>query len=530
MGLLNNIGEKFSNTIWGSVNEMTNSMAETANSFLYSGGAILNTGVTSNGVGQFNEIANDTYFEYLKNYHFVSAIIDIFASCLSDAIARSDFHIKITGDEEHTKRANDLLDELQLKQFILDNIREFIFRGCYAFGIDYRKKKLYALTDPYNCKIITNTRDVIGYEIDGNILSNDNLCCYYYSLKYMESIGGNKKEEKNPYSITNAPEKIKEQEERNKKAIKKLATENGLPKEIEDIVVKFKKYDVQGLFDAKLFRIFQMYSLECAMYYLSLRESMKPTLLAMGTGGRQINLTNAINMANQVEEILNDPTTGLAQMSDPVVYMNQLVWLMLNNIRVMPSIEQYQNLTDIAANSSNEKRDKLAQELDNVRKEILQELTIPEELFGGQGNRWDNYSRSDRFMTTINQLLDSISRLVKQIVCKYTGISTVSISFNIDTSALSASFDTKNRLSMIAEKVTDIGRLIGGFKDIVENEFCVPTKAYEYLQDMCSSIDEKLGAILIANLGQTNEDGESEKGDKGSRDDIGEDEVGGFDL
>ena len=35
MGLLNNIGEKFSNTIWGSVNEMTNSMAETANSFLY---------------------------------------------------------------------------------------------------------------------------------------------------------------------------------------------------------------------------------------------------------------------------------------------------------------------------------------------------------------------------------------------------------------------------------------------------------------------------------------------------------------
>ena len=149
----------------------------------------------------------------------------------------------------------------------------------------------------------------------------------------------------------------------------------------------------------------------------------------------------------------------------------------------------------------------------------------PEELFGGQGNRWDNYSRSDRFMSTINTLLESISRLVKQIVCKYTGISTVSISFNIDTSALSASFDTKNRLSLIAEKLADLGRVLESFKTIVENEYVQPGKGYEYLKDQCYAIDEKLGDILIANLGQV---GSGNDGEDMGGEDMGDD--GGFDL
>ena len=523
MGLFTNIGEKFSNTIWASTNTMTNSMAEQANSFLYSGGSILNTGISSNGVGQFNDVANTTYFEYLKNYHFISAILDILCSCLSDAINRCDFHVKITGDEDHTQRANDLIDNLQLKQFVLDNLRDMVFRGVYAFGIDYRKPRLYTLDNPYECNIMTNTRDIVGYEINGKVVSNDNLVCYYYQYRQSESIGKKSNEgDSNPYSILNAPNSnVKYKDNNNNK-------DNGdIPEEIAGLVVKFKKHSPYGLFDSKLFRIFQMYSLECALYYLGLRESMKPTLLGMSTGGKSINITNAINMANSIEEILNSPTTGLAQMADPTVYMNQLVWVMLNNIRIMPTLDQYQNLTDLSQNDGSGKREKLAQDLENVRKEVLQELTIPEELFGGQGNRWDNYSRSDRFMSTINTLLESISRLVKQIVCKYTGISTVSISFNIDTSALSASFDTKNRLSLIAEKLADLGRVLESFKTIVENEYIQPGKGYEYLKDQCYAIDEKLGDILIANLGQVGSDEGGSEEDMGGED-MGDD--GGFDL
>lgn len=529
MGLLNDIGEKFSNTIWSSVNTATNSMAETANSFLYSGGTIVNTGLSSNGIGQFNEIANDTYFEYLKNYHFVSALLDIYCSCLNDAISKSDFHVTITGDEDHTKRANKFIDDIQLKQFVLDNLRDMVFRGVYAFGIKYTPEypKLYALSDPYSCNIMTNTRDVIGYELNGNIVSNDNIVCYYYTTKFAESIGGdNNDKESNPYSITNMPKPQEKEKEIDTSAIDNRVTTD-LPEELKKLVVKFKKYTPYGLFDSKLFRIFQMYSLECAMYYLSLRESMKPTLLGMATGGRQINLANAIDMANAIENILNSPTTGLAQMADPTVYMNQLVWVMLNNIRVMPTLEQYQNLTDIAQNDSSGKREKLAQELDNVRKEILQELTIPEELFGGTGNRWDQYSRSDRFMTTIDSLLFSISRMVKQIICKYTGISTVSISFNIDTASLSASYDTKNKLAQLAEKVADIGRILGSFKDIVENEYSVPVNAYNYLKDQCCAIDEKLGSILISDLNQTND---SEESGSSVEDEDSGGEDGGFEL
>ena len=507
MGLLNNIGNMFSNNIWAGVDAMTTSMAEQANSFIYTGGAILNTGISNigsnGGMGIFNQIANPTYFTYLQKYHFISAILDIFTSCVSDIISRSDFHVEIIGDDEHTTRANKFLDDLQIKQFILDNLRDMIYRGVYAFGIEYKptNPRLFSLDDPFECKVITNTRDVVGYEINGNMISNNNIACYYYQLEYLNSVSLDEK---------------KDQEIR-----------ANLPEEIKDIVVKFKRYDTYGLFDRKLFRIFQMYSLEGAMYLLSLRETLRPTLLGVATGGKQIDLANAMDMANAIEEVLNSPTTGLAQLADPTVYMNQLTWVMLNNIRIMPTLEQYQSLQAIESGENNSKREKLAQELDAIRKEVLQELTIPEELFGGSGTRWDQYTRSDRFISTIDNIIASISRLIKQMVSKYTGISTVSISFNIDTTSLVAAYDNKTKLSNTSERLSDVGRVLESIKSIVENDYCNPVEAYEYLRSQCMAIDEKLGAILIKNLGQTNDGG----GDSEGGEDMGggEDE-GGFEL
>ena len=106
MGLLNNIGEKFSNTIWSSVNTMTDSMARTANQYLVGSGEILNTGINSGSAAQFNQIDNKQYFDHLKHYHIVSALLDVFCSCIKDVLSKSDFHVQITGDEDHTIRAN----------------------------------------------------------------------------------------------------------------------------------------------------------------------------------------------------------------------------------------------------------------------------------------------------------------------------------------------------------------------------------------------------------------------------------------
>ena len=129
--------------------------------------------------------------------------------------------------------------------------------------------------------------------------------------------------------------------------------------------------------------------------------------------------------------------------------------------------------------------------------------------------------------------------MVKQIICKLVGISTVSISFNIDTSSLVASFDVKNKLSQMSDKLSDLTRIIQSFKDVVENEYCVPTAAYEYLRSSIGAIDEKLLPIFIADLGQSgNEDGgeggdieESSGGDDmmGMGDDMDAGEGGGGD-
>lgn len=501
MGLLNNIGEKFANTLWSSVNTAANIMAETANSFLYQGGTIVNTGLNNNGIAQFSSFSNEQYFDALYSYHFVSAVLDILSSCIMDLINKSDFHCKITGDEEHTQRANNFIDEIQLKQFVLDNLRDFIYRGKYAFGIDYQKRKLYTIQNPYDFNVVTNTKDIVGYEIGGNILSNDNLIAYYYQIKYEESIGNKDDSNKNSLSF------IKEKEDY--KMNSNIRDDNDIPIELSNLVVKFKKYSPYGLFDAKLARIFQMYSLEVAMYYLSLRESMKPTLLGVATGGKQINLTNAIDMANAVEGILNSPSANIAQMSDPTIYINQIVWNVLNSIKVMPTLEQYQNLSDIANDQGSQRRDKLNQELENVKKEVLSEFTIPEELFGGTGSRWDQYTRSDRFCSTIDSLLSSISRMVKQIVSKFTGISTVSISFNIDTTALTASFDTKNKLSVLSDKMGDFTRILTSIKDVVENDYIVPNASFDWIKEQLSAIDEKLTPVLITELNQA-QDNESE--------------------
>ena len=480
MGIMSKINTSISNMIESAASEMAN----LSNSFVYSGSAVLNTGVSSN-LGKFVGLSDTVYFDYLQQYHFLSSVLDIFESCISEVINKNKFTCTITGDENHTNKANDLIDKLQLKKWITDNLRDIIYRGVYAVGIDYQKGELYSLENPYDVKIYTNTRDIVGYEVNGKYVTTSNLVVYYYKTMYDDVIS--KKKDKD------------------------------IPKELKSSVVKYKKFLGKGLFNDKLFRIFQLFSLEYALYYLGLRESMKPTLLSMSTGGRNVNAANAIDMCNKVEAILNEPTTGLAQINDPVAYMNQLVFTLLNNVKVVPSIEEYNNISDINAGELNAKREKLQAEKDAIQKQILNELTIPEELYGGNSNRWEQYSRSDRFSTTIDSILSSITRFVKQIISKYTGISTVSINFDLDTSLLVSSFDTRNKVSQAVDKIADINRLVGSIKEFVENEYVIPEKAYEYLRSQIIGIDSKLADALRPDLdtdpeneGNDNEEGGNE--------------------
>lgn len=484
------IFDKFGQSISNAVDKMASQMANLTNSYVYHGSAILNTGLSAN-LGQFQAMSEEGYFDYLKRYHFLSAVLDMFTSCIDEVIAKNKFECSITGDDLHTRSANKLLEDLQLKQFIRDNLRDMIYRGVFAFGIDYKQAKLYSLDNPYDVTIVTNTRDICGYRINNKFISKEHICCYYYKTAF----------------------------ESTEKKI------DDVPDELKGLVVKYKDFKGIGLFNDKLARIFQLFALEYLLYYFGIRESMKPTLLSMSSGGKGVNAVNAVDMANQIEQLINEPMTGLTQLNDPTSYMNQLIYSMLNNVKVVPSIEQYNNISDINAGDLSQKREKLQQEKDRVQKEILSELTIPEQLFMGEGNRWETASRSDRFMTTLDNLLSSITIMVKNIISVYTGISTVSISFDLDTTMLVASYDTKNKTQQASEKMNQINSLMGEIKNLISNEYVFQDKAYDYVKTQIYAIDSKLGDIMLSNLDQLKNDDEDSENEDSSG---GEDDTSGF--
>ena len=101
----------------GMMNRVASSMATLTNSYIYTGANITLAGAGPNNNSRLN-IDTEVYYKFLRSFHFVTALIDIFASTIIETINKTDFVVTIR-DSSHsyiTDVCNSFLFSSSLKE------------------------------------------------------------------------------------------------------------------------------------------------------------------------------------------------------------------------------------------------------------------------------------------------------------------------------------------------------------------------------------------------------------------------------
>lgn len=479
-------------TFYDMVDNIAMNMSQLTNSYIFTGASIANpsrgTGPSSNNRFTGN---SDVYYDFLKDYHFVSSILDIFTSNIIETLEKCDFRVEIKGESDSpiSNEINQFIELSELKEYIKTHAPDFVYRGQYSFLIDFDKNEITDVEKPYSVDIIKDGGEISGYLYGNKFIPSKMMATYYY--KPSVSVPIKEKDILKTLDDTSNDTNAK---------VKKVDKNS-----LESIKVKYAKFKGESLFKRQLSRLFQMFVTEYELFYLGLRDTLRPELIGMSTGGRAVNLAQSLNMANNVESLLNQSTQGMANIVDPMAFMNSLTYQILNYVKVVPSVEQYSNINDISFGDLSQKREKLKMEREQIQKDILNNIGVPEELFIGNANRWEVMARNDRFMTVNDTIIKSITRLVKDIAlsyakCKGIPLSYRDIQFNIDFTTMLTSYDVKSKVEICADRFNNISNILQSVSSIYQFNMVNKKNMHKYLIDQLSGIDEKLAKVFPEEL------------------------------
>jgi hypothetical protein len=437
----------------GALESFASKIADMSNAYVYQGASLSN----QKRAMPFQMSNYETYFDFLESYHFLDVLLNILSSTVSEAINSTDFKISIEGDDsgEMENCVEDFFKKVHLKETILSDVRSFIYRGKYFYAIDYKNEVLRRVTNPYEVKIIERRGDPCGYLFGKKFIDNLKGASYYYTKDNLEQISRDRV----------VQEGIK-------------APKDDLidKSELGKYIVDYSIFEGKSLFRSQLLRIYQLYVIEYSLYYLSLRESVRPDIIAMNIVANKKNIGQAANSANRIESMLNVPNSLVGNVVDPMAFINELTFTLMNNIKIVPNVDSYSQMSPIDIPDSVNKRDRLQQEYESIQRQILNNLGIPEEIYGGTSNRWEVMSRSDRYMTLNKDILSSIVRFIKQIAInkiesKFNKKLDLSqLNFNIEINNFMANYANKAKLAAANERLMDIDRIIQDYSGMMNPE------------------------------------------------------------
>lgn len=458
------------------INSMASNMANLTNSYVASGSAIPRSARATP-----QEAANfDTYFEFLGGYHFVTGLLDIFVSTLSETIKTTSFKVSVADEKDKNgklaEKLNSFIDEIDLKNRILEDLESWVYRGAHFYSLDIKNKELISVKDPYSFKILKKRSKLVGYLYNGKYVKLTEGVGYWY-----------KKDD-----VQNLPKS---------KVISKSIVDKKDYKSDNQFAIEYSVFSGKSIFRSQLIKIYQTYVLEYILYFLGLRDSIKPDILSMTFPSTRTDISQAAIASDRIESLLNQPSAAMTSVIDPVAFINQLNFVLLNHIKVVPNVDNFNSLNELGTSDLSSRRARLTDELESNKKQILNNLTVPEEVYSGNSNRWEVMSRNDRWMTTINNQLQSVTRFVKDTVIARAKEDNVNLSysdviFSLEMSSFLASYEIKNKMSNVTERLSEVTRLVEMVESLVEKGPIKKDNFIEYIKDQLSAMDASIAGII----------------------------------
>ena len=164
----------------------------------------------------------------------------------------------------------------------------------------------------------------------------------------------------------------------------------------------------------------------------------------------------------------------------------------LNDTKVLPMIDEYSNVNLLKWNDRSDDKQRLDNETESLRSQVMSGFGVPEELIGISSNRWEILSKSDRYLTTISTYTDTCTNIVKSFVqcCLlnkgiYIPNDDIIFSFKNDTE-IQAQMSRHNVDNMDAS-LSKLNNMLNNVKYLISLGFMDPEKVLEEFIDKAQS-------------------------------------------
>jgi len=399
---------------------------------------------------QINSIAPVPLLDFMEGYHFLESILKLYHSIILDILSKSSFKSTITDINGVRKIAFETtvdseIKASKLKSVILRDLKCHLYRGSSGYHYNRTGKKIYKIKDMGN-GLVFRQGDVIKFYSPSG-LSEKDIVLPPNLITYIQ----------NPYVFN---EYTRAEVERNDYL--KIFNKSDAPKNA--IILEGLKG--RGVVNDVMERMYQLALHEFQLHLLIYKEALRQDLLIA-------NINQRGNNRAKIEEAMNDIEAGLSfadiavSVSSPQVAFQKAVKYFQNSVKVVPSNEAIASLEPFDRLKESDKIERLSSQIERERKQILEDLGIPEELYSGSSNRWEVISRSSRLLSSIQSLLADEISVFKQFAYDTLRrefptekISDYNIEFSVSQSNVIINSTMSSQMEVLSQKMRTVADLL----------------------------------------------------------------------
>lgn len=429
---------------------------------------------------------NDEMLQLLYSWELTVAIVNVFKTTLDDIISRSD--IVLSGSKKDME-LNEFIKNIGLKQKILDNLYDALYYGQYSFYIDYKEEKIRDLLHPFNLILVKRFGENYKYKLgtlnqpindvnsDESVIEYDKIGSIFFNLKMI--------------SASNS-------------GLKDIAKTGN--KFLDSQIVDLTYWRGYSILKDILYILFEHFLKSILRMLLALKNCTRPDLIQANISNPRTPEFNIAEAINDIEAFLNNGDYSFdIRSSNPYSVISTIYNSVMNSIKVVPGLSNFTSLELMQYPPINEKIDQLNNDIERLRTTAIQNKGIPEELFGGNSNRWEVISRNSRFQSVISSLLSSITACMKEVGCNYLKknfditISVDELSVNIDQNNYLNNTNFINKISMMGDTLDKLNTILSTTSSLLENPIINKKKLVKYIKSSIQTTDIELSDIIDDN-------------------------------
>lgn len=465
----------------------------------------------------------DVFFEFLNDYSFLNALVKAYKDPLAEIIEGDDFDVKLDGGNL-ARVANEGIQAVSLKKFILDHLADFIKRGTYSgfLSVDQvdpdTHEKNTSITDsvhPYKNIFFERHGKFLKLEMNKVKFKFFEVFIYFFEKKTLNTYSKfetkeamRQKDREKDFSgiITNKrfspktpegpeikPPDMTKEEWETKKAKEKLSSD----------IIQFRG---KSIFEPFLRDLFHLFLLEYIYGQIALTEYMKSIMLKVTASGKA-DVAKLTEVANKIENLMNtDNANIICSFQDPNVMVSQIQDKLINRFRVLPELNDYSMLDELRVPQINERIEMLKQDIQTRKNSLTNSLSIPQEFLNeGQANsnyRWDIIARNQHFSDSLVQFLGTVAYAVKQFCTSYVFAKTGKYvpvddwKFRFNYESYLYSFMQKSRMMILTERVNEAAQLIQLVDQVTQLPIVNRNILIEYVNKELNKVDPRLAQCI----------------------------------